>query len=258
MSRPCSAPRGCGRRSGRGASGRPAGTRLKITVDAARRRSTVRWPTRSASGRTRSNEPRIGRAARASDTGVSRSDPARRYAPSEASQHLDKFKDECGVFGIFGHPEAANLTYLGLYALQHRGQESAGHRHRRRRARLQISRAMGHVADGFNEQALASPAGHIAIGHTRYSTAGESRLQERAADSDRLRARPDRHRPQRQSRQRAASCATVLVARRIDLPDQQRHRGRAASLRPIAGAGDRGCADRIDLPGDRARSRSRS
>ena len=39
---------------------------------------------------------------------------------------LDKFKDECGVFGIFGHPEAANLTYLGLYALQHRGQESAG------------------------------------------------------------------------------------------------------------------------------------
>ena len=39
---------------------------------------------------------------------------------------LDKFKDECGVFGIFGHPEAANITYLGLYALQHRGQESAG------------------------------------------------------------------------------------------------------------------------------------
>ena len=39
---------------------------------------------------------------------------------------FDKFKDECGVFGIFGHPEAANMTYLGLYALQHRGQESAG------------------------------------------------------------------------------------------------------------------------------------
>ena len=39
---------------------------------------------------------------------------------------FDKFKDECGVFGIFGNPEAANLTYLGLYALQHRGQESAG------------------------------------------------------------------------------------------------------------------------------------
>jgi hypothetical protein len=45
---------------------------------------------------------------------------------SDASGPLDKFKDECGVFGIFGHPEAANLTYLGLYALQHRGQESAG------------------------------------------------------------------------------------------------------------------------------------
>ena len=39
---------------------------------------------------------------------------------------LDKFKEECGIFGIFGHPEAANMTYLGLYALQHRGQESAG------------------------------------------------------------------------------------------------------------------------------------
>ena len=39
---------------------------------------------------------------------------------------FDKFRDECGVFGIFGHPEAANLAYLGLYALQHRGQESAG------------------------------------------------------------------------------------------------------------------------------------
>ena len=45
---------------------------------------------------------------------------------AEGSRMLDKFKDECGVFGIFGHPEAANMTYLGLYALQHRGQESAG------------------------------------------------------------------------------------------------------------------------------------
>ncbi len=53
--------------------------------------------------------------------------PANEWTPaSEASEQLDKFNDECGVFGIFGHPEAANLTYLGLYALQHRGQESAG------------------------------------------------------------------------------------------------------------------------------------
>ena len=89
---------------------------------------------------------------------------------------LDKFKDECGVFGIFGHPEAANLTYLGLYALQHRGQESAGiatadgHR-------MWVSRAMGQVAEAFTPPTLDSLPGHLAIGHTRYSTAGESRLQ---------------------------------------------------------------------------------
>ena len=89
---------------------------------------------------------------------------------------LDKFKDECGVFGIFGHPEAANLTYLGLYALQHRGQESAGIA-TSDGEKLRVSRAMGHVADAFDERALETLPGHVAIGHTRYSTAGESRLQ---------------------------------------------------------------------------------
>lgn len=88
---------------------------------------------------------------------------------------LDKFKDECGVFGIFGHPEAANLTYLGLYALQHRGQESAGIV-TADGERMHASRAMGHVAEAFDESALAALPGHLAIGHTRYSTAGESRL----------------------------------------------------------------------------------
>jgi amidophosphoribosyltransferase len=89
---------------------------------------------------------------------------------------FDKFKDECGVFGIFGHPEAANLTYLGLYALQHRGQESAGIVCADG-DRMRVSRAMGHVADAFDESALGSLPGHLAVGHTRYSTAGESRLQ---------------------------------------------------------------------------------
>jgi amidophosphoribosyltransferase len=89
---------------------------------------------------------------------------------------LDKFKDECGVFGIFGHPEAANLTYLGLYALQHRGQESAGIA-TSDGERMLLSRAMGHVAEAFDESALEGLPGHIAIGHTRYSTAGESQLQ---------------------------------------------------------------------------------
>ena len=89
---------------------------------------------------------------------------------------LDKFKDECGVFGIFGHPEAANLTYLGLYALQHRGQESAGIA-TADGEKIRISRAMGHVAEAFDERALEGLPGHVAVGHTRYSTAGESKLQ---------------------------------------------------------------------------------
>jgi amidophosphoribosyltransferase len=89
---------------------------------------------------------------------------------------LDKFKDECGVFGIFGHPEAANLTYLGLYALQHRGQESAGIA-TADGERMRVSRTMGQVADAFTSTVLEGLPGHLAIGHTRYSTAGESRLQ---------------------------------------------------------------------------------
>jgi amidophosphoribosyltransferase len=89
---------------------------------------------------------------------------------------LDKFKDECGVFGIFGHPEAANLTYLGLYALQHRGQESAGIV-AADGTRMRASRAMGQVADAFDEATLEKLGGHLAIGHTRYSTAGESKLE---------------------------------------------------------------------------------
>jgi amidophosphoribosyltransferase len=88
---------------------------------------------------------------------------------------LDKFKDECGVFGIFGHPEAANMTYLGLYALQHRGQESAGIAASDGQ-QVRLSRAMGYVADTIDSETLAGLPGTIAVGHVRYSTAGESRL----------------------------------------------------------------------------------
>src|SRR3989442_14171923 len=88
---------------------------------------------------------------------------------------LDKFKDECGVFGIFGHPEAANMTYLGLYALQHRGQESAGIAASDGQ-RVRASRAMGYVADTFDTEALAKLSGSLAVGHVRYSTAGGSKL----------------------------------------------------------------------------------
>ncbi len=86
---------------------------------------------------------------------------------------FDKLHEECGVFGIFGHPDAANLTYLGLYALQHRGQESAGIVSSDGK-RLYGEKAMGLVADIFNEDRIKKLPGHMAIGHNRYSTAGGS------------------------------------------------------------------------------------
>ncbi len=88
---------------------------------------------------------------------------------------FDKFHDECGVMGIYAHPEAAKLAYLGLYALQHRGQESAGIVSSDSGA-LRLEKGMGLVADIFTEEALARLPGPIAIGHTRYSTAGDSKL----------------------------------------------------------------------------------
>jgi amidophosphoribosyltransferase len=88
----------------------------------------------------------------------------------------DKFHDECGLFGIWNHAEAANVVYLGLYALQHRGQESAGiastdgdH--------FQVEKAMGWVADVFSRDRLKRLPGHRSIGHVRYSTAGSSNLR---------------------------------------------------------------------------------
>src|SRR5579871_286496 len=88
---------------------------------------------------------------------------------------FDKLKEECGVFGIFGHPEASNMTYLGLYALQHRGQESAGIA-ASDGERVRVSRAMGYVADIFDSRQLSELPGMRAIGHVRYSTAGDSAL----------------------------------------------------------------------------------
>src|SRR6202047_806617 len=87
----------------------------------------------------------------------------------------DKFHDECGVTAIYSHPEAEKLAYLGLHALQHRGQESAGIVTSNGIA-LRAHRAMGLVADIFNEEVLLQVHGSLAIGHTRYSTAGDSAL----------------------------------------------------------------------------------
>ncbi|MFQ5662880.1 MAG: amidophosphoribosyltransferase [Terriglobia bacterium] len=89
--------------------------------------------------------------------------------------HDDHFHDQCGVFAVFGHPEAAKLTYLGLYALQHRGQESAGIVSTDG-AELHHHRGMGYVAEVFTEPVMSSLTGRAAIGHTRYSTAGETAL----------------------------------------------------------------------------------
>ncbi len=88
---------------------------------------------------------------------------------------FDKFRDECGVFGIFGHPEASNLTYLGLYALQHRGQESAGIA-ASDGVHIRHTKAMGYVNEAFSGETLSTLPGNLAVGHVRYSTAGESRL----------------------------------------------------------------------------------
>ena len=90
--------------------------------------------------------------------------------------NFDKLHEECGVFAIYGHPEASNLTYLGLYALQHRGQESAGIASSDGRE-IHCYKNMGHVADIFTPGAVASLPGHMAIGHTRYSTAGDTVLK---------------------------------------------------------------------------------
>jgi amidophosphoribosyltransferase len=88
---------------------------------------------------------------------------------------FDKFHEECGVIAIYGHPEAAKMAYLGLYALQHRGQESAGIC-TTDGDEVHIHKAMGHVADIFTSQVLAGLPGSMAIGHTRYSTAGDTVL----------------------------------------------------------------------------------
>ena len=85
----------------------------------------------------------------------------------------DHFHDECGVFGVFDHPEAAKLTYLGLYALQHRGQEAAGIASSDG-TDVYAHKSLGHVQEIFTPAVIAHLPGSAAIGHTRYSTAGDN------------------------------------------------------------------------------------
>jgi len=93
-------------------------------------------------------------------------------APSE---HDRRPRESCGIFGIFGHPEAARLTYFGLYALQHRGQESCGIVSADG-CRVRPHRGLGLVPEVFNTQILDQLPGHLAIGHVRYSTTGSTLL----------------------------------------------------------------------------------
>src|SRR5207245_2254589 len=90
---------------------------------------------------------------------------------------LDKRHEECGIFGIYGHPEASTLTQLGLFALQHRGQEACGIVSADGDDLLQF-RSIGLVADVLNEEVLKTLTGSSAIGHTRYSTAGKNTIEE--------------------------------------------------------------------------------
>lgn len=90
---------------------------------------------------------------------------------------LDKFHEECGIFGIFAHPEASTLTQLGLFALQHRGQEACGIVSSDGEDLHQF-RSQGLVADVLNEDVLGKLKGSSAIGHTRYSTAGRNTIKE--------------------------------------------------------------------------------
>src|SRR5215831_3991671 len=87
----------------------------------------------------------------------------------------DKLREECGVAAIYGHPEASKLAYLSLYALQHRGQESAGIASANGE-KIEMHKAMGLVSDIFTAERLAQLPGSLAIGHTRYSTTGDSAL----------------------------------------------------------------------------------
>ena len=85
-------------------------------------------------------------------------------------------KHYCGIFGIYGHPEAARLTILGLHALQHRGEESSGIASGDG-SRIRAHTGMGHVADVFSDPAVLDRLpGHLAIGHNRYSTTGSDSL----------------------------------------------------------------------------------
>jgi amidophosphoribosyltransferase len=99
----------------------------------------------------------------------------RNFGPGSTTEEDPKLREECGVVAIHGHPDAARQAYLGLYALQHRGQESAGIATADGR-NLSNIKGMGLVSEIFTDDVLSKLKGDMAIGHTRYSTTGDSAL----------------------------------------------------------------------------------
>ncbi len=90
---------------------------------------------------------------------------------------IDKLKEECGVVGVIGDKDAASLCYLGLYALQHRGQEACGIVSFDSEGKPRVIKSFGLVGDAFNKENLARLEGEMAIGHNRYSTHGGKSVQ---------------------------------------------------------------------------------
>ena len=188
-----------------------------------------------------------------SGTGVASAGAAVERCRTEAEERMnaawlddDKFHDECGLFGVWNHPEAANVTYLGLYALQHRGQESAGIAATDGR-RFHVEKAMGWVADVFSPERLRRLPGHApsATSATRPRAARTSGTPSRSAR--RLARGPIAHRPQRQPGQRRGAPQGAGGARR-DLPVHLRHRGHPAPARPRRPADASRDADRRRSP----------
>ena len=132
---------------------------------------------------------------------------------------FDKFSEECGVFGIFGHPEAANLTYLGLYALQHRGQESAGIAASDGAQIRASARRWATSTRRSTTTTLAKLPGHIADRARALFDGGREPARQRPADRHRQRARPDWRSATTATWSTPARLRDALVRRRRDLPD---------------------------------------
>ena len=154
----------------------PRGKTTTEILDCVQSRMTDKRATADSSAALRNDKQG---ALRNDKQGALRNDKQKRDKPivddEEDSTPFDKLREECGIMAVYGHPDAARMTYWGLYALQHRGQESAGIASADGQEVNDI-KGMGLVSEIFTDEVLARLPGHIAIGHTRYSTTGDSAL----------------------------------------------------------------------------------